>query len=600
MICEAGECVALSLAATRYVDFCDAIAAGCERFVQPAVADAGRRRIQARLIGVLLASPFLMTAAAVMLATANIGAAATVFVILVLFAAGWLSAMLVAATGTSRLVGLGILIVAACGLAGLIAAAGGLGSPVALLCLALPVEAWWVSGSRRATIAAGAAALAAAILQVFLAPLLLSVGEPAAWHWLIPAAWGATVLARAGRFHPADAEQDQRTESRLEDVIDAVVFRIAPGGDVLDVSPSAMRLLDLSPQILSGAGLFDRIHLADRVPYLSAIADLRDGAVSRSLELRLRLPGANGNFPTFLFELMRGGQDQPFIALLRANDEIAQLRSALAAANETAASADVAKSRFLAAVSHELRTPLNVILGFSDVLLHDMFGPFADPRQKEYVSLIRQSGQHLLEVVTSILDISRIESGTYAAQPEPFRFVEAVDMCVSMMKLPAAQKGIDFTAQVAPDVGEINADRRAVQQILINLASNAIKFTPEGGKVAIGASRLGSRLHFWVSDNGIGIAEADMANLGKPFTQVHNDYTRRYEGTGLGLSLVKGLVSLHDGTMSIESAPGKGTTVTVSVPVEGPRQQADQPVVVPMPKSRKAKEGGDGQLRQTA
>ena len=600
MICEAGECVALSLAATRYVDFCDAIAAGCERFVQPAVADAGRRRIQARLIGVLLASPFLMTAAAVMLATANIGAAATVFVILVLFAAGWLSAMLVAATGTSRLVGLGILTVAACGLAGLIAAAGGLGSPVALLCLALPVEAWWVSGSRRATIAAGAAALAAAILQVFLAPLLLSVGEPAAWHWLIPAAWGATVLARAGRFHPADAEQDQRTESRLEDVIDAVVFRIAPGGDVLDVSPSAMRLLDLSPQILSGAGLFDRIHLADRVPYLSAIADLRDGAVSRSLELRLRLPGANGNFPTFLFELMRGGQDQPFIALLRANDEIAQLRSALAAANETAASADVAKSRFLAAVSHELRTPLNVILGFSDVLLHDMFGPFADPRQKEYVSLIRQSGQHLLEVVTSILDISRIESGTYAAQPEPFRFVEAVDMCVSMMKLPAAQKGIDFTAQVAPDVGEINADRRAVQQILINLASNAIKFTPEGGKVAIGASRLGSRLHFWVSDNGIGIAEADMANLGKPFTQVHNDYTRRYEGTGLGLSLVKGLVSLHDGTMSIESAPGKGTTVTVSVPVEGPRQQADQPVVVPMPKSRKAKEGGDGQLRQTA
>jgi len=600
VICEAGECVALSLAATRYVDFCDAIAAGCERFVQPAVADAGRRRIQARLIGVLLASPFLMTAAAVMLATANIGAAATVFVILVLFAAGWLSAMLVAATGTSRLVGLGILIVAACGLAGLVAAAGGLGSPVALLCLALPVEAWWVSGSRRATIAAGAATLAAAILQVFLAPLLLSVGEPAAWHWLIPAAWGATVLARAGWFRPADAEQDQRTESRLEDVIDAVVFRIAPGGDVLDVSPSAMRLLDLSPQILSGAGLFDRIHLADRVPYLSAIADLRDGAVSRSLELRLRLPGANGNFPTFLFELMRGGQDQPFIALLRANDEIAQLRSALAAANETAASADVAKSRFLAAVSHELRTPLNVILGFSDVLLHDMFGPFADPRQKEYVSLIRQSGQHLLEVVTSILDISRIESGTYAAQPEPFRFVEAVDMCVSMMKLPAAQKGIDFTAQVAPDVGEINADRRAVQQILINLASNAIKFTLEGGKVAIGASRLGSRLHFWVSDNGIGIAEADMANLGKPFTQVHNDYTRRYEGTGLGLSLVKGLVSLHDGTMSIESAPGKGTTVTVSVPVEGPRQQADQPVVVPMPKSRKAKEGGDGQLRQTA
>jgi cell cycle sensor histidine kinase DivJ len=142
-----------------------------------------------------------------------------------------------------------------------------------------------------------------------------------------------------------------------------------------------------------------------------------------------------------------------------------------------------------------------------------------------------------------------------------------------------------------------------VQQILINLASNAIKFTPDGGAVTIGARRIGSRLHFWVSDTGIGIAEADMANLGKPFTQVHNDYTRRYEGTGLGLSLVKGLVALHDGTMSIESAPGEGTKVSISLPVEGPKQRpekSDKPVVVPMPQARTAKEGSDGPFRQTA
>jgi cell cycle sensor histidine kinase DivJ len=234
------------------------------------------------------------------------------------------------------------------------------------------------------------------------------------------------------------------------------------------------------------------------------------------------------------------------------------------------------------------------------MLLHEMFGPFADARQKEYVTLIRQSGQHLLEVVTSILDISRLESGTYAAQPEPFRFAEAVEMCQSMMSLPAGQKSIALSAQVAGDAGEINADRRAVQQILINLTSNAIKFTPDGGAVTIGARRVGSRLHFWVSDTGIGIAEADMANLGKPFTQVHNDYTRRYEGAGLGLSLVKGLVALHDGTMAIESAPGEGTKVSISLPVEGPKERPEKPVVVPMPTARNAKEGNDGPLRQTA
>jgi cell cycle sensor histidine kinase DivJ len=203
-------------------------------------------------------------------------------------------------------------------------------------------------------------------------------------------------------------------------------------------------------------------------------------------------------------------------------------------------------------------------------------------------------------VVTSILDISRLESGTYTALPEPFRFADAVEMCASMMNLPAGQKGVRLTLQVAADAGEINADRRAVQQILINLASNAIKFTPEGGHVTIGARRVGSRLHFWVRDTGIGIAEADMANLGKPFTQVHNDYTRRFEGTGLGLSLVKGLVALHDGAMSIESALGEGTTVSINLPIEGPRERSDKQVVVPMPKAGNEKEGSDGPLRKTA
>jgi cell cycle sensor histidine kinase DivJ len=595
----------LSSAATRYVDFSDAVAAGCERLVHPSIVDAGQRRTHRRLVGVLLAAPFLAAGAAVALATAKLGAAPTIAVIFALFGLGWLAAMLVTATGRARLVGGAALVVASLASGGLIAAAGGLASPVALLCLALPAEAFWVLGARRAVVWGGIAAIAAALLQFALGSALPIVGQPAAWHWLIPLAWAATLPVRFGRFRQqADGRTEDEPDSRLEDVIDAVVFRVGHGGEVFDVSARALPMLDLAPQLLEGTGLFERVHLADRVAYLSAIADLREGAALRRLELRLRLPKPAGtagdNYRSFLVELMRSGDDRPSIAVLRENDGVAELRAALAAANETAAGADVAKSRFLAAVSHELRTPLNVILGFSDMLLHEMFGSFADPRQKEYVSLIRQSGQHLLEVVTSILDISRLESGTYTALPEPFRFAEAVEMCQSMMSLPAGQKNIALTTQIAADAGEINADRRAVQQILINLASNAIKFTPDGGQVAIGARRIGSRLHFWVSDTGIGIAEADMANLGKPFTQIHNDYTRRYEGTGLGLSLVKGLVALHDGTMAIESAPGEGTRVSISLPVDGPTERPHKPVVVPMPQARNAKEGSDGPLRQTA
>ena len=250
---------------------------------------------------------------------------------------------------------------------------------------------------------------------------------------------------------------------------------------------------------------------------------------------------------------------------------IAELRDEVAKATDAVKSAELAKSNFLAAVSHELRTPLNAIIGFSDMLLHEMFGPFREPRQKEYVGIVRELGQHLLDVVNSILDVSKIESGCYAINPESFRFRDAVDMCASMMALQAQAKALDLAVDVAVGTGEVQADRRAVQQMLINLVSNAVKFTPDGGRVEIGAKRLGSRLHFWVSRTpASALPKKTFRASAQPFMQIQNDYTRHFEGTGLGLSLVKGLVALHDGTMSIESALGEGTTVTISLPIEGP------------------------------
>ncbi|MER9258151.1 HAMP domain-containing sensor histidine kinase [Mesorhizobium sp. M0619] len=580
--------------------------------VHPAIIGQGDRLRQRRFIGIMLAAPFFAAGAAVTLVTSGMGAAVTVATIFAAFGLCWFAALLVAASGKMTLAAQVALAAGGLALAGAVAAAGGLASPVALLALALPFEAWWIGGSKRAALWGGLSTLAAMLLQPFVGSVVpLGGAQVAAWHWLLPLAWGLTLVPRlaalgdAARAQPALLPND-----RLEDMIDAVVLHVARHGEVLDASAKARTILKLPPELLFGAGLFDRIHLSDRVAYLSALADMRDGALARRLDLRVRLPqdgsaSTADNYRPFQLELMRAEEQQEtFTLLLRENDETAELRDELAAANEAAASAEVAKGRFLAVVSHELRTPLNAIIGFSDMLLHEMFGGFKDPRQKEYVGLVKESGQHLLAVVTSILDVSRIEAGAYATEPEPFRFIEAVEMCQSMMQLQANAKNIDLQAQIAPDAGEINADRRAVQQILINLVSNAVKFTPDGGDIIVGAKRIGSRLHFWVRDTGIGIAEEDFVNLGKPFMQVQNDYTRRFEGTGLGLSLVKGLVALHDGTMSIESMPGEGTTVTISLPVNGPKRSAtDRNGVLPMSATRTkgdAKGDRNGSLRKTA
>ncbi|CCV12572.1 PAS domain-containing sensor histidine kinase [Mesorhizobium sp. STM 4661] len=578
--------------------------------VHPSILGQNDRLRQRRFIGVMLAAPFFAAGAAVTLVTSGMGAAVTMAAIFASFGLCWFAALLVAATGKMALAGRAALAMGGLAVAGVIAAAGGLASPVALLAVALPFEAWWIGASRRAALWGGVAALAAVLLQYFAGSVLpLSPTEIAAWHWLLPLAWAFTLVPRlAAPGNPAGARLGPAIDDRLENIMDAVVLRVGRHGEVLDASAKARTILKLPPELLFGTGLFDRIHLSDRVAYLSALADMRDGALARRLDLRVRLPqNGNGatadNYRPFSLELARLEKQQDvFTLVLRENGEVAGLREDLAAANEAAASAEVAKGRFLAVVSHELRTPLNAIIGFSDMLLHEMFGGFKDPRQKEYVGLVRESGQHLLAVVTSILDVSRIESGAYATEPEPFRFVEAVEMCRSMMRLQAEAKNIDLQTQIAPDAGEINADRRAVQQILINLVSNAIKFTPDGGDVVVGAKRIGSRLHFWVRDTGIGIAEEDFENLGKPFMQIQNDYTRRFEGTGLGLSLVKGLVALHDGTMSIESMPGEGTTVTISLPVKGPRgRSTDKPGVLPMPAARTKGEGDrNGSLRKTA
>jgi two-component system, cell cycle sensor histidine kinase DivJ len=597
----------LSLSATISSEWFQGLAAGCDRLVHPSVTDAPRRGRQRRLIAILLVVPFLAASASGQTLFNGFGAATTLAAIFAVFGLFWFAALVVASTGKDRPAGGFVLAISVLPAAAIMAGAGGLASPLALIAAAFVFEAAWVWRTRAAALWGLAAASAALLLQGWLGPLS-STGAATAWHWLVPLAYVATLALRVAELLQArTAEAADPAAPRLEDVIDAVVFRFESNGDVAEASGKAREILRLAPELLLGNGLFERIHVADRVAYLCALADLREGAAWRRLELRLRLPGGTaertaGNYLPFTIEIAPMAQDAAaFVGIVRSNAELAALRAALASAAENANSLEIAKGRFLAAVSHELRTPLNAIIGFSDMLDHGMCGDFSDPRQKEYVGLIKDSGQHLLAVVNSILDVSKIESGTYPIHVEQFRFGDAVAMCHSMLSFQAEAKAIAFKTLLSQNVREIIGDRRAVQQMLINLASNAIKFTPDGGEVTIGAKRVGSRLHFWVSDNGIGIGADDLVRLGTPFTQVQNDYTRQFEGTGLGLSLVKGLVALHDGTMSMESAPGEGTMVTISLPIAGPAQKKGDGVGEETAiRETASNEGTDGSLRKTA
>jgi len=593
------HCVRLS--GTRTGDLLDAVAARCERLVSGSVKEAAERGRQRRMIGLMLAAPLLVAAPAAILFPPLIGIELTLWAGLAIFCIPLLLAVLVSKTGRTRFAGVVALVFGALTLSAIVAAAGGASSPAALVLVALVFETWWIGRTRTAAFAGAVAALLALPMQALMGvDLMHGVATASPMHWLIPLAYLGFVLPRLAAWLDETTQTPGRTALQLEDIVEAVVLRMDVSGDVYDASAQARRILGLSPELLLSSGLFDRLHLADRVAYLCALADLRETEGFRRIDARIRVPGTPGSaasdFRAFVIEMMRPAEDRSITLLVRAvADPVGS-----SALDETAESRQLASARILAAVSHELRTPLNSIIGFSDMMLHGMAGPFGDPRQREYVGLVRDAGSHLLALVNSILDVSRIESGAFATNPETFRFGEAVETCRAMLVRQAADKHVGLTVDVGPEIGEIHADNRAVRQMIINLVSNAIKFTPEGGHVTIGANRIGSRLHFWVSDTGIGICAADLTRIGQPFVQVENDYTRRFDGVGLGLSLVKGLVALHKGTMSIESEPGRGTTVTISLPVDRAAPDATNSAEIFAMTGNRSKEAQNGTFRKIA
>ncbi len=265
-------------------------------------------------------------------------------------------------------------------------------------------------------------------------------------------------------------------------------------------------------------------------------------------------------------------------SLLRANEEqyrrlAERLMAAQAEAERAALAAQAAsraKSHFLATVSHELRTPLNAILGFSEIIAGQVYGAVGHGKYLEYAQDIHASGQHLLELIDEILDISKIEAGKLDMAPTDLDVRRLLETCVRLLRVRAAERGLELVLRVAPDTPTVHADERAFKQIIFNLLTNAIKFTPSGGTVGVATRRMDeSHLEVTVSDTGIGIPNDQIERVLRPFEQIDNRYSREAGGTGLGLSLVKSLVELHGGTLTIDSTVDVGTTVTVAFPLRG-------------------------------
>ena len=474
---------------------------------------------------------------------------------------------------------------------------GGIDSFAAIWLVVVPLEAA-LSASRRVVALASTVTLVAAgfllVADIYgFAPepvpvtsqhaALAALGIISAALYAIGLALGAEQLARTS-FWLLYAEED-RYRLLARNMTD-VITRHGRNGAVLFVSPAAELLFGVGPTALLGHGLFELVHVADRPAYLTALADAASLREDRSVEFRIKRGGEAGKGGQFAWvemrcrPLERSGAEpaaREVVAVLRDVTERKAQERAVEAARAETERANAAKGRFLATMSHELRTPLNAIIGFSDMLTNKSL-VLDEARKVDYAKLINESGHHLLSVVNGILDMSKMESGNFEIAPEPFAAAAAVSNCCDILALKAQDSGIDLQTCVAGGLPELVADRRAFSQILINLVSNAIKFTPRGGKVTVGARRDNDMLVVTVEDTGVGIGEEDLPRLGEAFYQARASYDRRHDGTGLGLSIVKGLVGLHRGDMAITSRLGEGTRVTVRLPLTSEINRSAEPV----------------------
>ena len=377
-----------------------------------------------------------------------------------------------------------------------------------------------------------------------------------------------------------DQEDLRRRSSELEAIFGNLDFGIAfvdDEGDIVALNEKLLELQALDPDEVANCR-----KLSDVIYLLARNGELGEGNVDELVEAHVKMAfGAvpnnyqrfrpNGTILNFRSHAMPGGG---FLVLCQDVTAQQQSEQALRVAKEQAELANRAKSGFLANTSHELRTPLNAIIGFSEILMGELFGPLNSPRYVEYSRDINESGQHLLSIINDLLDLAKVEAGHFELAEEQFLLSDMVAATSRLTQERAHQGQVRVVAEIDPLIDLVRADQRALKQIVLNLLSNAIKFTPEGGQVTIGSGRSrdddsgAEWIELSVTDTGIGMKDEDIPFALTPFAQLDGSFTRRFEGTGLGLPLARHLCELHGGTLAITSVLGKGTTVTMLLPAD--------------------------------
>ncbi len=447
---------------------------------------------------------------------------------------------------------------------------GGLGGPLGLWC-ALPLVAALVFAGERlkvGTILALGAAVLVAALQYFgrlpAAPPMPAAGLAGGVGILaLVIAAARAITSLYARLREAEAERALIARFAAELPVLALaldrdgIVEAAYGSGVVGLDDAALDAGLVEAAVPEDRALL-RATLWEAMDHGGAETVFRPAAApTQRVSLSLRRSGEEG-LSGVLRELAAASAEPDAVQDERLAAVVAERDAALASAQ--------AKARFLANMSHELRTPLNAIMGFSDIMRSRLFGELST-RYGEYAELIHESGRHLLDLINDVLDMSKIEADRYVLSIEDFDAREPVAAALRLVRLQADEAGVTLRGVLPNDPLIVEADRRAMKQTVLNLVSNALKFTPRGGQVTVTLSAVDARtLELSVADTGVGIAEEDLARLGQPYEQAGASGQRAL-GTGLGLSLVKALAQLHGGSMEIESQLGEGACVTARLPV---------------------------------